>query len=147
FARLLAEHRNPTHHSEVIARAQLHELMIRIIRDHDRALAGSGTAVLSIEIRQALTWMNRNMGDPLSIPQMAAASGLSESHFRETFHKATGLTPSDYLTRRRVSCAKELLDNPALAVTDIAFQLGFQSSTYFAAVFKKLTGMTPTDYR
>jgi AraC-like DNA-binding protein len=147
FARILVEHRNPTDHSHVIARAQLHELMIRLIRDHDRALANSDTAAFSVEIRQALAWMDRNLGEPLSIPQMAAASGLSQGHFRQRFHKATGFNPSDYLTRRRVTRAKQLLRNHSLAITEIAFRLGFQSSPYFAAVFKKLTGMTPSEYR
>jgi AraC family transcriptional regulator len=78
---------------------------------------------------------------------LAATSGLSQSHFRQCFHKATGFTPSDYLTRRRVIRAKQLLRNHALAITDIAFRLGFQSSPYFAVVFRKLTGMTPSEYR
>jgi AraC-like DNA-binding protein len=150
FARFLVEHRKPCDHSEVIARAQLHELMICVIRDHNRAAANRHAAVFSVEIRHALAWMDRNLCDPLSIPQMAAASGLSQSHFRETFHKATGLTPSDYLMRRRVTRAKELLDKigaTELGITEIAFKVGFQSSSYFAAVFKKLTGMTPSEYR
>jgi AraC-like DNA-binding protein len=147
FARFLVEHRNPTEHSRVIARAQLHELMVRLLRDHDRALANSDIEAFPPEIRQALAWMDRNLGEPLSMPQLAAASGLSQSHFRQRFHKATGFTPSDYLTRRRVMRAKQLLRNHRLAITEIAFRLGFQSSPYFAAVFRKLTGMTPSEYR
>jgi AraC-like DNA-binding protein len=147
FERLLAEHRSPTEHSKVIARAQLHELMVRLIRDHDHALSRSGTATVSPEIREALAWLDGNLGNPLSMPDLAAASGLSQSHFRQRFHKELGFTPSDYLNRRRVQRAKELLRGDALNITEIAFQLGFQSSPYFAAVFRKLTGMTPTAYR
>jgi len=147
FARLLIEHRNPTAHSHVIARAQLHELMVRLIRDHDRALSNSSITGYSNEIQLALAWMDRNLGDPLSIPDLAEASGLSQSHFRQCFHKETGFSPSDYLARRRVMRAKPLLRGNRLTITEIAFQLGFQSSPYFAAVFKKLTGMTPSEYR
>jgi AraC-like DNA-binding protein len=147
FARLLAEHRNPTDHSHVIARAQLHELMVRLIRDHNRALVQSDVAAFPAMIRNALAWIDRNLGDPLSIPDLAAASGLSQSHFRQCFHKETGFTPSDYLARRRVMRAKPLLQAGRLGITEIAFRLGFQSSPYFAAVFKKVTGMTPSEYR
>jgi len=146
-ARLLQEHRNPTEHSHLIARALLHELMVLMIRDHDRAAANSHTADLSPEVRLALAWLDQNLGQPLSMPELAAASGLSQSHFRQRFHKETGFTPSDYLTRRRVSRAKQLLRGDRLSITEIAFQLGFQSSPYFAAVFRKLTGTTPSEYR
>ena len=81
------------------------------------------------------------------MPELAAASGLSHSHFRQRFHKETGFTPSDFLTRQRVARAKQLLRSNRLSITKIAFQLGFQSSTYFAAVFRKLTGTTPSEYR
>jgi AraC-like DNA-binding protein len=147
FERVLAEHRNPTEHSQIIARAQLHELMIRLIRDHDRALANSKVAGLSAEIRQAIECLDRTLGEPLSIPDLAASCGLSQSHFRQRFHKETGFTPSDYLTRQRIRRAKQLLRVHRTSITEIAFKLGFQSSPYFAAVFKKLTGMTPSEYR
>lgn len=147
FARLLEEHRSPAAHSQTIARGQLHELMVRLIRDHDRALEKSDIAGFSAEIRRALTWIDENLGEQMSIPDMASASGLSESHFRQCFHKETGFTPSDYLARRRVMHAKPLLRGRQLAITEIAYRLGFGSSPYFAAVFKKLTGMTPSEYR
>lgn len=147
FARLFLEHRHRTDHSHVIARAQLHELMVQLIRDHDRAMLKSDRASSPTVIRNALAWMDRNLGDPLSIPDLAAASGLSQSHFRQCFHKETGFTPSDYLARRRVMFAKPLLQANRLPITEIAFRLGFQSSPYFAAVFRKLTGMTPSEYR
>src|SRR4029079_1014496 len=131
FARLLAEHRNPTTHSHVIARAQLHELMVRLIRDHNRALVDSDVAASPTMISKALAWMDRNLGAPLSIPDLAAASGLSQSHFRQCLHKETGFTPSDSLARRRVRRAKPLLQAGRLAITEIAFRLGFQSSPYF----------------
>jgi AraC-like DNA-binding protein len=147
FERLIAEHRNRTDHSQLIARAILHELMVLLIRDHDRARRPSAETAISPEVKEALAWLDEHLGEPLSVPDLAAASGLSQSHFRQRFHRETGFTPSDYLTRRRVTQAKQMLRAGRLSITDIAFQLGFQSSPYFAAVFKKLTGITPSEYR
>src|SRR5688500_14646967 len=147
LVRLIAEHRNPTQHSQLIARAILHELMIVLLRDHDREPHEPCTASISAEIQESLAWLELHLGEPLSIPEMAAASGLSQSHFRQRFHRETGFTPSDYLTRRRVARAKQMLREDRLSITEIAFQLGFQSSPYFAAVFKKMTGITPSEYR
>jgi AraC-like DNA-binding protein len=147
FIRLLDEHRSPGEHGPLIARATLHELMVLLIRDHDRVNVKSASDAVSAEVRLALAWLDQNIGQPLSIPQLAAASGLSQSHFRQRFHKETGFTPSDYLSRRRVLRAKQILQNRQVPITEVAFRLGFQSSPYFAAVFRKFTGMTPSEYR
>ena len=147
FRRLLAEHRVAGMHSQMLAHAILHELMVVLLRDHDRAVAGVMPQQFSIEIQRAITWLNRHIGEPLSIPDIAESSGLGQSHFRQRFHEETGFTPSDYLTRQRVLQAKELLRSARGSITEIAFRIGFQSSPYFAAVFRKLTGMTPSEYR
>ena len=147
FERLLAEHRHPAPHGQMVARAILHELMVMIIRDHDRALAGAKPQALSPEVQRAIAWLQRHIGEPLTMLDMAESSGLGQSQFRQRFHKETGFTPSDYLCRQRVLRAKEMLGNARASVTEIAFRLGFGSSPYFAAVFKKLTAMTPSEYR
>lgn len=147
FERLLAEHRSPREHSGLIARAIYHELLVLIVRDHDTALNGPASTQYSPEIQAAIRWLEQHLDEPLSITDMAEASGLSQSHFRQRCHAETGFTPSDYLSRERVRQAKILLRKPSAPITDIAFRLGFQSSAYFAAVFKKLTGMTPSEYR
>jgi len=147
FERLLAEHRSPRAHSELIARGVYHELLVLLTRDHDAAVSGPASNSISPEIAAAIRWLERHLEEPLSIPDMAQASGLSQSHFRQRCHAETGFTPSDYLSRERVRQAKILLSKPSAPITDIAFRLGFQSSAYFAAVFKKLTGMTPSEYR
>jgi AraC-like DNA-binding protein len=147
FARLIAEHRAPTEHSVLLARATLHALMVLLLRDHDRVAHQRAGAGISPEIQASLSWLDEHLGEPLSATDLAAASGLSPSHFRLRFHRETGYTPSDYLTRRRVARAKQMLRDNRLSITAIAFQLGFQSSPYFAAVFKKMTGITPSEYR
>ena len=59
----------------------------------------------------------------------------------------TGLNFTDYLSRVRIEKAKNLLLNPNLRVSEIAFEVGFQSLTHFNRVFKKILGQSPTDYR
>jgi AraC-like DNA-binding protein len=147
FLRLINEYRNRGSHSQTIARGMFHELLVRLTRDHEKALKSADRTGVSAGIRKALAWLDQNLGEELSIPDLAAASGLSQSYFRECFHKETGFTPSDYLNRRRITHAKAFLRGHEMTITDIAFRLGFQSSPYFAAVFKKFTGMTPTEYR
>jgi AraC-like DNA-binding protein len=59
----------------------------------------------------------------------------------------TGINFTDYLARVRIEKSKNLLLNPNLRVSEIAYEVGFQSLTHFNRVFKKLLGQSPTDYR
>jgi AraC-like DNA-binding protein len=72
---------------------------------------------------------------------------VSTFYFCKMFKKATGVTFTDYLARVRVEKAKNLLLNPHLRVSEIAYTVGFQSLTHFNRLFRKLTGESPTSFR
>jgi AraC-like DNA-binding protein len=63
------------------------------------------------------------------------------------FKKATGLNFTDYVSRVRVEKAKNLLLNRNLRISEIAYEIGFQSLTHFNRVFKRIMGESPTEYR
>lgn len=150
FARLLDEHRQRSTYSPLMARLILHELLVTVVRDFGRAQTGSekGSVFLSAPIQRAVEWIEKNLTQQLPcIDDIALQVGLSESHFRRRFHAETGCSPVEYVARHRVLRAKQLLRNPKLSITRLAFDLGFQSSGYFTQVFRKLTGMTPSEFR
>ena len=78
---------------------------------------------------------------------VAQAVHTSAFYFCKLFKKVTGINFTDYLSRVRIEKAKNLLLNPNLRVSEIAFEVGFQSLTHFNRVFKKLLGQSPTEYR
>ena len=137
FRRLLLEHRHPEAHGPIVARAILHELMVTLIRDHDRALAGVEAAQFSVEVQRAIEWLHRHIGEPLSIPEIAEASGLGQSHFRQRFHKETGFTPSDFLTRHAMVRAKELLRSAARLDHRDRLPTGLPIQSLFRGGFQK----------
>ena len=78
---------------------------------------------------------------------VAKACNTSTFYFCKMFKKITGLNFTDYLSRVRIEKSKDLLLNPNLRVSEIAFEVGFQSLTHFNRVFKRILGQSPTDYR
>jgi AraC-like DNA-binding protein len=72
---------------------------------------------------------------------------VSTFYFCKMFKKATGLTFTEYLGRVRVEKAKTLLLNPHLRISEIAYDVGFQSLTHFNRVFREITGEAPTAFR
>ena len=91
--------------------------------------------------------MDRSFELPLDVPSLAASVGCSEAHFIRSFKEVFGETPHRYLQRRRVERAMYLLRETEVSVTDVCFDVGFNSLGTFSRTFKDITGVSPTQFR
>ncbi|MFC8509060.1 helix-turn-helix transcriptional regulator [Streptomyces sp. NPDC057411] len=91
--------------------------------------------------------MDRDWAEPLDLDAVAAHAGYSRYHFVRAFKAAYGETPGQYLSRRRIERAEELLRTANLSVTEICTLVGFSSLGTFSGRFKSRTGLTPSEYR
>ena len=98
-------------------------------------------------IRLAKQFIQEHQAEKITLNQVAKAVNMSRFNFCKTFSKAVGIHFTDYLVRLRIERAKNLLLNPNLRVSEIAFEAGFQSLTHFNRVFKRILGRSPTDFR
>jgi AraC-like DNA-binding protein len=98
-------------------------------------------------ITRAREFIAANYAEDLSLTSVARAVHMSTFYFCKQFKKATGLNFTNYLGRVRVEQAKERLLNPHIRISEVAYEVGFQSLTHFNRVFRKLTGESPSAYR
>jgi AraC-like DNA-binding protein/ligand-binding sensor protein len=98
-------------------------------------------------IRRAKEFIAAHHGEELSLGLVAKAVNSSAYYFCKMFKRYTGLNFTDYLCRVRIEKARNLLLNPNLRISEIAFESGFQSLTHFNRVFKRINGQSPTEYR
>ena len=98
-------------------------------------------------ITRAKDFIAKNQGETLSLGQVAKAVNMSSFYFCKMFKKFTGLNFTDYVSRVRIEKAKNLLLNPNLRVSEIAYEVGFQSLTHFNRIFRKIVGESPSAYR
>lgn len=91
--------------------------------------------------------MDRAYQHELDVPTLAASVGMSEAHFIRTFKAVYCETPHRYLQRRRVERAMFLLRETTRSVTDVCFDVGFNSLGTFSRTFKEIAGTTPTGFR
>ncbi len=84
---------------------------------------------------------------PLNLEQISSQACFSRFHFLRLFREAFDKTPHQYLIERRIEKAKELLCSPKLRVTDVCFEVGFQSLGSFSSLFNKSVGQPPGLYR
>jgi AraC-like DNA-binding protein/ligand-binding sensor protein len=98
-------------------------------------------------ITRAKEFIQEHQTENLRLGHVAKAVNTSTFYFCKMFKKVTGINFTDYLSRVRIEKSKNLLLNPNLRVSEIAFEVGFQSLTHFNRVFKKILGQSPTEYR
>jgi AraC-like DNA-binding protein/ligand-binding sensor protein len=98
-------------------------------------------------ITRAKEFILDHQTENLRLGHVARAVNTSTFYFCKMFKKVTGINFTDYLSRVRIEKSKNLLLNPNLRVSEIAFEVGFQSLTHFNRVFKRILGLSPTEYR
>jgi len=98
-------------------------------------------------IARAVTYIEANYDSPLGYKDVAREMGISPSYFLNLFKKETGITFVDHLTSVRIEAAKHLLVASDSSITQIAFDVGFNSSNYFSSIFRKLVGVPAKEFR
>ena len=98
-------------------------------------------------LKRVLGYIDANLGEPITLADLAAATLLSPMHFAAQFRMSTGVRPHEYLLRRRIERAQELLLQPGLSIVDVALSVGFQTQSHFTTVFKRFVGDTPHQWR
>jgi len=98
-------------------------------------------------VLKAREYIDNHKTEELSLANVAKAAGASVFHFCKVFHKATGLKFTDYVARVRLEDARTRLLNPNLRISEIAYDVGFQSLTQFNRTFKRVFGQSPSQFR
>jgi len=98
-------------------------------------------------IVKAKRFVNAHLDEKLSLETVANYVGVSPYYFCKVFKQSTEMTLTEFVNRRRVEWAKRKLLNPRARVTEVAFDVGFQSISQFNRSFLKYVGESPTRYR
>jgi len=96
---------------------------------------------------KAREYIEKHKNEELWLADVAKAAGASVFHFCKVFHKVTGLKFTDYVTRVRLEDARNRLLNPNLRISEIAYDVGFQSLSKFNRTFKRVFGQSPPEFR
>jgi AraC family transcriptional regulator len=98
--------------------------------------------------KRRLQWVVEYIADhlasDLSLDELAQVAHMSPSHFKATFKESVGLPVHQYVVRRRVEYAADLIARGTHALSDVALQAGFANQSHMARWMKRVTGVTPT---
>lgn len=115
----------------------------------DEKLVDTNNKVDSVKdtIRKAISYIDQHLKDEFTLKDVAAHVHLNSSYFSVLFKDQVNMNFSEYVTRRRIQRAKELVITTNLPINEIAEEAGYKTSKYFIKIFKEIEGMTPSVYR
>jgi AraC-like DNA-binding protein len=98
-------------------------------------------------VQRAIATMRDNLGEQVTVEDMARAAMFSKFHFTRVFRRVTGVSPARFLAALRLEQAKRLLVSTSLRVADISVRVGYSSVGTFSSRFSKSVGLSPAEYR
>ena len=103
--------------------------------------------VKSRKIRDIMDYIENHAGEKLTVAELAAHAGYSESSLSHKFKQETGMSINAYIKTVRIEKARLLLETTKDSVQDIAVRVGFYGRSHLARAFQELVGMGPLEYR
>ncbi len=108
---------------------------------------GPSAAANSFIVRQARGYIAEHCAEKLSLQEVADHCFISQWHLSKLLNGHLRQTFYDLLNTERMHRAKELLEDPALRISEIAERVGYADTAHFSRVFKKLEGVSPGEWR
>jgi AraC family transcriptional regulator len=98
-------------------------------------------------LNRVLEYTNANLADNLDLSVLANVAGVNLYHFARAFKQSTGVSPHQYVLRRRIEQAKELLAHSQTSIIEASARTGFVDQSHFSKVFRRIVGVSPSEYR
>ena len=135
-----------SHYADCISTA----IVVRLLTSVDSAAPSARPKIAELprwRLKRVIEFFEANLAEPISTADIASTIGLTRMHFAAQFRAATGLRPHEYMLRRRIERAQEMLLGTKMSVVDIALSVGFQTQSHFTAVFNRFVGQPPQAWR
>jgi AraC-like DNA-binding protein len=101
-------------------------------------VSNKSTPLPKWRLKRAIDYIEANLTRPIYLAEISNAAGLTRMHFAAEFRAATGCSPSNYILRRKVAHAQQLLLDPRLSIADVATTMGFSTQAHFTVVSARL---------
>lgn len=147
FAQMYYEVKAEHEGSDLICQHLLEILILRIMRSRNVIPVPITSVHMTKECAQIKEYLDTNYAEHITLETLTSLTHMNKYYMAHSFTKFTGLSPIQYLNRRRLDTACQLLRDTDYSVSDISSLTGFSSQSYFTQIFRKHYGITPVKYR
>ena len=99
------------------------------------------------DIKFIIQYLDNNYMNNITMDYLASFCGISKSHLSREFKRYTGMSPIDYVLKKRITKASNLLSSTSMSIKEISYEVGFKNENSFLRLFKKINGITAGEYR
>lgn len=124
---------------------ELNDRMVLDFASHMQKL--KSTKVYSTTVKSAVNYICDNLHTKISTDRLAKHFGYNRSYFSVLFKKETGCSVGEFITKKRIETAVNMLISTEFSYSDIGLSLGFSSQSHFCQRFREYMGVTPKVYR
>lgn len=125
--------------------------ILRLVVERTKALPKNDIRSVTATDRERIYGISAYIDDHythiLKVPDLARVAGMSPTKFKECFKAVTGCTLTQYIQRRRIAQAEQMLHQPDLSIGQISYAVGYTCVSRFSELFRRETGLLPSEYR
>ena len=146
--RIFAEMHDTLQHDSIYGNIRASGMLYDLLIEFDRSMSHVGSSEkTNPAIRKCVELIDREYRRNIPLDELCDVSGMSRQHICRLFRNALDARPTEYIAKRRIQAAKELLLGTDMTTEEIAETVGFGSSSYFCKIFKRYEGISPTRFR
>ncbi len=132
---------------DILADLALQELIVHIIQSQNLQSAATATNSNDNELNYVISYIRANISEKIQIDELSEKACMSRTSFYRAFKREFNLSPLDFILKEKIKKAKSLLNDSAISISEVSYQLGFTDLNYFGRQFKKLEGISPSQFR
>lgn len=145
---LIEELEEKSQNYELACKSILTLFLIYISRNSSPDLLITETSEkLNVECLKIKNYIDSNFSQEINLDFLSNMTYINKFHLVHLFTKQMGISPINYLIKKRIEESKNLLSTTNYTIKDITSIVGFSNSSYFSQMFKKVTGVSPRTYR
>lgn len=134
-------------YADVLLQAICARLVSRQLSQQAGSVRRRQAGMSARQLGHVIAFIEASLDKNLSLSELSAVSGLSQSHFVRQFRRAAGLSPHQFIIKRRVERAKRLLELTNMSLVDVALECGFSHQEHLTNTFRRIVGTTPALFR
>jgi AraC family transcriptional regulator len=106
-----------------------------------------GNGIPRARLDRVIEYIEANLDREIALSALAETAGMSAHYFAELFKRSVHVSPHQYVLRRRIARARNLLNDPKITIFEAAVRSGFSDQSHFTKIFRRIVGVTPAAYR